>query len=178
MYSVALNSAGVPFSWGSGDGGALARSFTVRKIIDCDSNNNNDSSNIVDIEFGPAGTNESPHPITGFRSKLEVNEDGQIFQAAAGATNCHYQSLNGQVYMSGTFHNADNVPIPNALVEGHEARLVAISLPSRVVSIHSGPNFAAAIAEDGTLFTWGESDPYLYLWFTSFYSHLGNCCNT
>jgi hypothetical protein len=204
MHSVALTTAGVPFSWGCPDRGVLGRPFTERGPI------NNSSG-----ECGPAGTLETPHPITGFRSNLGVKEDEQIFQVAVGISHCHYLSLSGQVYSSGTFVDAENNPIlvpkaptiggspvsgpvdpnaqspavspampvnsapdlpaPNSLIiptthtmdEEHEEELYVtpISFPGRVVSIHSGTSFSAAILEDGTLCTWGESCSSLEPWF-------------
>jgi hypothetical protein len=59
MHSVALTTTGMPFSWGSCDGGALGRHFTERELI----GDRGSGDNVV----GPAGTDETPHPITGLR---------------------------------------------------------------------------------------------------------------
>jgi hypothetical protein len=146
MHSVALTTNGVPYTWGNPDDQALGRSLLGRDP--------NDPTTTVN-------TNTKPCPVVGFVSPDGHNDDGQIYQVAAGEAHTHFVALgSGQVYSAGTFRDVDANTIrivPSELIADGRY-VVPISMPGPVFSVHSNNNISAAILKDGTLVTWGKCD--------------------
>jgi hypothetical protein len=84
-------------------------------------------------------------------------DDGFIVQAAAGEAHCLYLSMPGNVYMHGSYSDADRKMLKSDGSDGSHASPVHVPLPRKAIEVYSGSaaNYSAALLEDGSLVTWG-----------------------
>lgn len=97
-------------------------------------------------------------PITNFPKEAQ----GQIVQVGAGDMHSIFLSIDGKVYVCGTYKDMDSGTFPN-LLPGQQLKKgmkqkypILVPFPKKVRRIETGGAYNAAILEDDTLWTWGK----------------------
>jgi regulator of chromosome condensation len=90
LHSLALDSDGVPYSWGCPDNGAIGRETPEDPLHDT------------------CLSEATPSPVAGFTTVTGVNEDGTICQIAAGKSHSLFLSQAGNVYVCGYYKDNES----------------------------------------------------------------------
>ncbi|KAI5291220.1 hypothetical protein KEM54_005814 [Ascosphaera aggregata] len=151
MHVAALTHDGKIYTWGQNDNAALGRDTTWEggKVKDMDADDGSDSDDEPNLNPKEATPTVIPD---GF-----LPEGTKVVQVAAGDCATFALTDTGLVYGWGIFRNENGSwGFYHTADKAAKKQAVHIAELKNIVQISAGDNFALALAQDGTVYSWGD----------------------